>query len=115
MAQKSVEIICSYLDINTSLADSGNYYNSNLKSQERVLDICKIENAGMYINAAGGKELYSKEVFKSRNIDLFFLNPMKIEYKQYNFDFVPWLSIIDVIMFNSKEEIKILLEKYELI
>jgi len=115
MARKSIELTCSYLEINTILGDSESYNNSSLKSQERVLDICKIENAGVYINAAGGKDLYSKDVFKSQNIDLFFLNQLKFEYKQYNFDFVTWLSIIDVMMFNSKEEVKIILEKYELI
>ncbi len=37
-----------------------------------------------------------------------------IKYKQFNNEFVPWLSIIDVMMFNSKEQIQEYLNKYTL-
>ena len=38
-----------------------------------------------------------------------------IVYKQFNNEFVPNLSIIDIMMFNSKNECKRLLEKYTLL
>ncbi|HEY8401140.1 MAG TPA: WbqC family protein, partial [Cytophagaceae bacterium] len=73
------------------------------------------EGATQYINAIGGQELYKKENFDIHGIQLNFIKPLPIEYKQFNNEFVPWLSIIDVLMFNSKEEIQIMLEQYELI
>ena len=38
-----------------------------------------------------------------------------IKYKQFNNEFVPNLSIIDVLMFNDKAKVKDFLEKYELV
>lgn len=87
----------------------------SLKAEKKVLEICKSKKATAYINPIGGVELYSKEVFKNEGIQLQFLKTDSITYKQFNNEFVPWLSIIDVLMFNSKEEIKKYLTLFKLI
>ena len=84
------------------------------EAQDKVLEICNILQADNYINAIGGKELYSKDDFKNFDITLNFLETELIEYKQYKNDFVPYLSIIDIMMFN-KNEIKEMLARYELV
>ena len=43
-----------------------------------------------------------------------FLEANDFEYKQFNNEFVSWLSIIDVMFFNSKEAIAEILTKYSL-
>ena len=43
---------------------------------------------------------------KTAELKEIYLKPNNIQYKQYNNEFVPFLSIIDVMMFNSLEEIK---------
>jgi hypothetical protein len=68
-----------------------------------------------YINPIGGQELYDKEFFKKNELELCFIKTVPIEYKQFKNEFAPWLSIIDVLMFNSIEETKLLLNKYELV
>ncbi len=113
---ESVIATSRYLEINTTFfVSSERYQNKDLERQERLIDICKKENATHYINALGGKDLYSKEDFKKKNIDLKFIQSQPIVYKQFSDDFVPWLSIIDVLMFNSIEETKAMLDKYELV
>ncbi len=108
--------ILDYLKIKTEiLIASESFGNQDLNSQERVLDICKKENATIYINAIGGTELYDKEKFKNSNINLYFLKPKYISYKQQNNEFIPWLSIIDVMMFNYPEKINKMLNEYSLI
>ena len=87
----------------------------NLKAQDKILDICKNLNARKYINTIGGQELYNKEIFKENGIELNFLKTELVEYKQFKNDFVPYLSIIDILMFNSKDEIKNMLVRYELV
>ena len=87
----------------------------DLKSKEKVIEICKNLNASTYINAIGGQKLYDKDEFKSHKIDLKFINSNSIIYNQFDNDFVPWLSIIDVLMFNSKEKISEFLNNYTLI
>ena len=88
---------------------------TSFRGQERTMDICKRVNADHYINSIGGQELYDKNSFSKSGITLNFLSPQTIEYKQFNNEFVPNLSIIDIMMFNSKEEIKGMLKKFVLI
>ena len=88
---------------------------TELKAQNKVINLCSVLGATELINAVGGMELYDKETFKKNGIDLYFLKSKPIEYKQYNNPFVPNLSILDILMFNSVEETNKLLEQYELI
>ena len=60
-------------------------------------------------------ELYDKEEFSQNGIELKFLQTDNFKYKQYDNSFVLNLSIIDVMMFNSIEEVKKMLEKYKLL
>ena len=76
-----------------------------LKNQDKVIALCKAVGANTYVNVIGGMELYSKETFLKQGIDLKFIRSRPFEYAQFGDAFVPWLSIIDVMMFNSKEEI----------
>jgi hypothetical protein len=105
-----------YLGITTQIEPSSRIYeNSDLKGQERILDICLKENADHYINPIGGQELYDKEIFDPKGITLNFIKSQKIEYPQFNQPFVEYLSILDVMMFNSPEKISTFLQKFELI
>ncbi|MFQ5716990.1 MAG: WbqC family protein [Nitrospinales bacterium] len=116
LAAASLKAVSRFLDIDTKFVDSSTFYkNPDLKSQERILDICKQEAADWYFNPVGGTELYSREKFSEENIRLNFIKTLPIEYKQYKNDFVPSLSIIDALMFNPKETVREFLNQYELI
>ncbi len=111
----SLERICEYLEVDTKFVYSSNIKKDNtLKAQDKILEMCNILKADKYINAIGGQELYNKEIFKENGIELNFLKTELVEYKQFKNDFVPYLSIIDILMFNSKDEIKNMLNSYEL-
>jgi hypothetical protein len=115
LALNSIKAVCQYLDINTAIVDSSVMYeNSHLSSQERVLDICRKEKATHYINAKGGQALYSVSDFEKQGIILKFISPKPLTYAQGSADFVPWLSIIDVLMANPKSEVCNFLNQYEL-
>jgi len=106
MAIKSVKDICSYLGMERKfIISSDKYTNQELKKADRLIDICHLEGIADYTNAAGGKEIYTKEYFIDSNVNLSFLVPERCEYTQFGGTFVPWLSIIDILMFNSKEEV----------
>jgi hypothetical protein len=113
--KNSIEVIAGYLNISTAIVPSSSVYqNNNLKAQDRIIDICKKESATIYVNPIGGTELYSKQLFTENQLELVFLKSGLIEYPQFNNEFIPWLSIIDVLMFNSKEQTHHLLKKFEL-
>ncbi len=112
----SIKKVCEYLDIKTELIVSSTMEKNNaLKGKEKVLHICELLGATEYYNAIGGRELYDYESFDEHHILLNFVKTKPIVYTQFKNDFIPNLSIIDVMMFNSKEEIKTMLNEFELI
>ena len=111
----SIKIICEYLGIKTKIMFSSELEGNNLYKREyRIYDACKRLGGTTFINAIGGKKLYSKEDFAARGIDLKFIHSRAREYKQFDNEFVPGLSILDVIMFNSVQEISEMLDEYTL-
>lgn len=96
-----------HLGITTAIITSSDLQiDHGLKSQDKVLAMCEAIDAKTYINAIGGVELYSKEAFVERGIELNFVKSKAMEYKQFGHDFCPWLSVIDVMMFNDLETIR---------
>jgi len=116
LASLSLTKICKYLRIETTFFESSSLSgNKGLKAQERIIDICLEMRADQYINPIGGTKLYSKDDFASKGIALNFLEVTAYSYPQFSNKFVPDLSIIDVLMFNSVDETRELLNKYILI
>ena len=102
--------------INTNIVISSTVnIDHTLKSQDKVIALNKALNATKYINPIGGTELYDCEEFKKENIELCFLKSDVPEYKQFSSDFIPYLSIVDIMMFNSKKDVKQMLKRYELV
>lgn len=118
LAQLSVRIVARYLNIDTSFETSSIRFadTKELGRTERLIAISKRLQATAYVNPIGGIRLYNGPDFRNEGIELYFIRPSEvITYKQFDdTQFVPWLSIIDVLMFNNPEHIKIFLRKYEL-
>lgn len=112
---KSLKEICNYLNIQTTIVLSSKLENNNqLVGESRVIDINKQLNALHYINPIGGRELYCKDRFQEHGLQLSFLQSRLVPYKQQSDEFVPWLSIIDVLMCNSKATVQKMMDEYDL-
>jgi len=108
--------IADYLGLGCKIiTSSGMEKDDSLAGEPRVLDICKRLDATAYTNPIGGTELYHKEAFQRCGITLSFLEAENVRYEQYKDTWVPFLSIIDVLMFNPVEEIRRLLTGYRLL
>ncbi len=115
VAVASLKAVADFLDIRPVWIESSSVYNNaHLKGQERVLAICRTEAATEYVNPSGGRALYSNAHFEAEGITLHFLEPRLVEYRQFSQPFVPWLSIVDVLMFNPRETVLSYLDRYEL-
>lgn len=102
----SILQLCAHLKIRTEIrVSSGLPIESGFKGQDKVLALCKATKAETYINAIGGVELYEGDTFRSQGIRLQFIKPRPFEYVQFGQPFVPWLSMIDVLMFNPLDEV----------
>lgn len=120
LVHNSVVELNQYLSLTTRLvASSSVYENSHLKAQERILDICRQEGATRYINPIGGIELYDKPTFAQAGIKLNFIQAKRVDYPQLNRtggpdNFIPWLSVLDALMFCDVPTVRAMLGEYEL-
>jgi hypothetical protein len=117
LASKSISTICQYLDIQTPIHTSSIDHrdSQHLHAAQRVIEICRQEDCKQYINPIGGIDLYSREAFLEENIVLSFIQPNAIHYQQSKKEFQPWLSIIDVLMHNSKPQTQQFLSEYRIL
>ena len=116
VAIDSVQMVLTYLGIEKTLLRSAEKYdNSLLKLSERVVDICQREGASGYINAIGGLHFFDKDYFEKSLIKLQFLKPNLRQYNQNTPEFLPGLSIVDVLMYNEPITVKAMLGDYNLL
>jgi hypothetical protein len=113
----SVVRMCEHLGIQTEIRISSRIdIDHGLRGQEKVLALCKATGANTYINPIGGVELYSRNDFRTHGIDLKFVKTRPFEYAQFGSEFVPWLSIVDALMFNPMSAVSACIhDKYDLI
>jgi hypothetical protein len=115
LAAASIAAVARFLGIATELVPSSTTYgNAHLTGPARVIDICRVERATMYVNPPGGTELYDSAEFNRAGVALRFLRPQPTEYRQFGAPFVKDLSIIDLLMFNAAGVVRGLLDRYEL-
>ncbi|MCS6727082.1 WbqC family protein, partial [Proteus mirabilis] len=116
IASKSIIEVFRYLDIDFKYNYSSKiHYNRNndKNAKDKLIELCKIYKCDYYINSIGGKKLYKKEEFLSNRIFLNFIKPKEVVYQQFNNkNYEPNLSMIDILMNNSKNEVKKLLNEY---
>jgi hypothetical protein len=90
------------------------YANTQLKGEARIVDICLQERATHYVNLPGGRDLYDKATFAAQGITLQFIQPQPVAYVHKAPAFVPWLSILDVMMCNGRSGTTDMLKMVEL-
>lgn len=113
----SVVKIKEYLNIATPILTLSKFGKDiqRLRAQDKVISVCKALQATHYINSSGGTHLYDSESFQKENIELLFFRAKQFEYPQFDNDFIPFLSILDVCMFNSVAQVQEYLNHYEII
>lgn len=104
----SILKICGFLGLKTDIIKSSaiDAGIDDLKGQDKVIALCKKLNATDYINLIGGLELYDKQDFENEGLNLKFLKSKPLHYETLKGQSaLPHMSILDVFMFNSREDI----------
>ncbi len=113
--EHSIRQLCAYLRIDTPIfRASALKLGVPLDKQDRVIQIARRFAASTYVNPIGGLALYDHEYFASRGVALKFFRMHALDYPQFQAPFVANLSIIDVLMFNTVDDIQALLPRYSL-
>lgn len=114
----SLRLVCNYLNIDTPIKI---WSKMDVKIEdanapdEWALNICKALKAETYYNPIGGTSFFDTEKYINSGIEIKFMEIIPTKYNQISNEFVPYLSVIDVMMFNSKEDIQEMLNQYTLV
>ncbi|MBC7501696.1 MAG: WbqC family protein [Herminiimonas sp.] len=110
--EHSLKVLHAYLGLRCSLTSAARSHPKPIfAGQERILEMCSHEQASHYLNLPGGRALYNPADFFDRGIALQFLENKSYTYQQFNGRFIPDLSIVDVLMFNGRDNTAALLEQ----
>lgn len=116
VCKQGIVQVFNYLGIDKKIHKSTSLqYDRTLSAAMKLVEITKLFKSNHYVNSIGGQELYNKDFFAQYNIELSFIKPNKIVYKQNAGEFVPNLSMIDVLMWNEPENVRKLLTEYSLL
>ena len=111
--ENSIREVCAYLGIETDIRRASDYPEDILYRREKSLFyLCGLLGTDTYINLPGGQDLYRFDEFRSRGIRLRFIDPVLRPYPQLSAEFVPRLSILDVIMNNSRDAVHAMLSDF---
>lgn len=113
---RSVEKVKQHLGIATPVVISSALpVDHSLRREEKLFALCRHFGADRYVNSIGGQALYAKPDFAARGVALSFLQTTADPYPQAGGEFVPYLSVLDVLMFNSVEDVRGMLSQYRLV
>ena len=115
--ERIIAKVTNVLGIKTKISMSskrGFDYSGVNDSGEWALEISKQMDASEYINPISGREIFDNGKFNSNGIKITFISPKNTIYPQLGSSFEPWLSIIDVLMFNGMDKTMDMLNEYEL-
>lgn len=106
VCERAITSVFRYLDMETNpIRSSELSYDRTLSAADKLIAITKCLGASNYVNSAGGKTLYDKEYFARNHCELSFLEMNSFHYDQGRTEFVPNLSIIDILMWCKKPDV----------
>lgn len=114
----TIKHTCEYLGISyeeTIFSQSGLVLPKINHPGSWALEIATALGATHYLNPVAGKSLFKDAEFKQRGIKLEFLETHRYSYDTYPFKFVEDLSVIDVMMWNSAEEIRSIINNFSIL
>ncbi|AHF01114.1 hypothetical protein THIAE_04285 [Thiomicrospira aerophila AL3] len=104
--EKSLQLVFEYLGLDKKFVFASELdYEREADRADRLINLSKMFNCDHYINSPGGKELYDKKYFGEQGVQLNFIESQITPYQQFSSEFVPYLSMIDILMNCSKEQI----------
>lgn len=115
LAERSLRMVLDHVDLSRPIERASDLgVSTDLRGEERIIAICERVGTNTYINASGGRELYNEQHFHQKGMELRFMNTGAIEYDQGGTPFVPNLSMIDVLVWNTPERVRELMGNYSI-
>jgi hypothetical protein len=112
LSELNIEIIkdfCSYLQIDTKIVKLSELLSEFGQKTDLIIDIAKKLNADRYLSGTGGGKEYNDEIkMNESGIELLYSRFQPPEYKQLWREFIPNLSVLDVLFNCGKSTIQMI-------
>jgi hypothetical protein len=105
--QTCVRALIELLDISTPIVLESELGVESTRT-ERIIDICQEVGGTTYLSGAGGKDYLEENQFAEAGIELRYQEYVHPVYPQLYGDFVPYLSVIDLIFNCGAESLNVL-------
>ena len=99
-----LDAVCAYLGVpfhRRICSEMGLPLPDDLGAGDWAPTIAGLLGATTYVNPIGGRELFHPGSFRTRGVALEFLKPADFVYETDGLEFIPNLSILDALMWNS--------------
>jgi len=103
-----IKLVCDILDIKKKIIFSSelNLKDQDLGKNEKVINLCKNQGITYLYDAKGAETFLDKSLFKEQGIEINFQEFAHPQYPQLWGEFVPYLSIIDLLFNCGPDSIK---------
>jgi len=118
LASSSIEVAKERLNLQCEILTSSEQFahTKGMERSQRLIAMAQILGCNRYVNSVNGSFLYDKNEFSNNGVELKFIKPTLLPYRQCNArEFHAGLSIIDLMMNLSVEEIRTHLDSFELV
>jgi hypothetical protein len=106
---KGLDVVCEYLGIRFErqiCSQMSLPFPAEMGPGDWAPEICRLVGGTSYLNPISGKALFDPKKFDDIGVSLAFLSMAEFKYDTQPFEFIPHLSIIDVLMWNSPETVR---------
>lgn len=103
-----LEQLATYLGISTRLVRSSTLGITEEGRLGRLVGICRILNADTFYEGAAGRDYLDTEYFTGQGINVEFQNYVHPIYHQLYGDFIPYLSVVDLLFNHGEKSLSIL-------
>lgn len=105
-----IKSVCDILGIRSKIVFSSelNLKDENMEKTEKVVNLCKNQNITQLYDAKGAEEILDKSLFEKENVEIVFQNFRHPEYSQLWGEFVPYLSVLDLIFNHGDKSLDII-------
>ncbi len=96
--------------------DYSSNYSLNLKKEKLIFELCKLNDCSQYLTTVGSKDyLKDFQVIPKTNIKISYFEYEDIKYNQLDENFIPKLSILDLLFHEGANSINIIRKGFKLI
>ena len=105
-----IKLICNILGIRTKIIFSSDLglKDGNMAKTKKVVNLCRKQGIVHLYDTKGAEEILDKSLFKKDNIKITFQNFQHPEYHQLWGEFVPYLSVIDLLFNEGNKSLSII-------